>query len=114
MDFMTFYVRIKSNSHQNVSGNGVPYAHLSRIVNMREGERCHGRMARGGHGVPKVSPGTAMPYPFTLCGRATPVMALWPFQEWPARRARGLLFFPTPLDAPRCMPIRDALSSHYI
>jgi len=32
----------------------------------------HGRMARGGHGLSRVSSGPAMPYPFTLCGRATP------------------------------------------
>jgi hypothetical protein len=30
-----------------------------------------GRMARGGHGLPKVSLGPAMPYPSTPCGRAT-------------------------------------------
>jgi hypothetical protein len=29
-------------------------------------------MARGGHGLPKVSPKSAMPYPSTPCGRATP------------------------------------------
>jgi hypothetical protein len=27
-------------------------------------------MARGGHGLPKVLPGPAMPYPSTPCGRA--------------------------------------------
>jgi hypothetical protein len=40
----------------------------------------HGRMARGGHGLPKVSPGTAMPYPSMPWGRATPETALRPFQ----------------------------------
>jgi hypothetical protein len=29
---------------------------------------AHGRMARGGHGLPKVSPRPAMPYPSTPCG----------------------------------------------
>jgi YD repeat-containing protein len=29
-------------------------------------------MARGGHGLPKVSLGLAMPYPFAPWGRATP------------------------------------------
>jgi hypothetical protein len=29
----------------------------------------HGRMARGGHGIPKVSPGPAMPDPSTPCGQ---------------------------------------------
>jgi hypothetical protein len=29
-------------------------------------------MARGGHGLTKVSPGHAMPYHFTLCRQATP------------------------------------------
>jgi hypothetical protein len=31
--------------------------------------RSHVRMARGAHGLSKVSPGPAMPYPFTPCGR---------------------------------------------
>jgi hypothetical protein len=31
-----------------------------------------GRIASGGHGLPKVSPGPAMPYPSMPCGRATP------------------------------------------
>jgi hypothetical protein len=32
----------------------------------------HGHMARGGHGLPKVSFGSAMPYPSTPCGQNTP------------------------------------------
>jgi hypothetical protein len=32
----------------------------------------YGCMARGGHGLLKVSSGPAMPYPSTPCGRATP------------------------------------------
>jgi hypothetical protein len=44
---------------------------------------CHGRMARGGHGLPKaaVSPVPAMPHPYTLAvsGVAHP-------QGWPVRR----------------------------
>jgi len=38
--------------------------------------RLHGRMARGGHGLPKVSLGPAMPNPFITCGRATPETAV--------------------------------------
>jgi hypothetical protein len=34
-------------------------------------------MARGGLGLPKVSPGPAMPYPSMPCGRVTPEKALW-------------------------------------
>jgi hypothetical protein len=30
-------------------------------------------MARGGHGLPKVSPGPAMPYPSMPCGRLLPL-----------------------------------------
>jgi hypothetical protein len=44
----------------------------------------HGRIARGGHGFPKVSLGPAMPYPSTLCRQATPETTLQPFQGWPA------------------------------
>jgi hypothetical protein len=32
-------------------------------------------MARGGHGLPEVSLGPAMPYPYTPCGQATPETA---------------------------------------
>jgi hypothetical protein len=46
-------------------------------------------MARGGHGLPKVSPGPAMPDPFTPCGRATP---------------GGPLPFSTRADTPRRTP----------
>jgi hypothetical protein len=42
----------------------------------------HGRMARGGHRLPKISPGPAMPNPPTPCGQAIPKT----FQGWPARR----------------------------
>jgi hypothetical protein len=67
---------------------------------------AHGRMARGGYGQPKVSPGPAMPYCFTLCrqaaGRGDPpagqaacgcVLPLWtPYTVRPCveqRRSRG-------------------------
>jgi hypothetical protein len=32
-----------------------------------EKKRKHGRMIRGGNGLPRVSPGPAMPYPSTAC-----------------------------------------------
>jgi hypothetical protein len=41
-------------------------------------------MARGGHGLPKVSPGPIMPYLFMHCRPATPEKALHSFQQWPA------------------------------
>jgi hypothetical protein len=43
----------------------------------------HGRMARGGHELHKVLPGSALPYPSTPCGRATPEMA---FRDGPPLR----------------------------
>jgi hypothetical protein len=46
--------------------------------------------ARGGHGLPKVSPGLAMPYPSTPCRQATPETALRPFQGWPSCRVGDL------------------------
>jgi hypothetical protein len=42
------------------------------------------RTARGIHGLPKVSPGPAMPNSFKPCGRATPETALQPFLGWPS------------------------------
>jgi hypothetical protein len=38
---------------------------------------CHGRKARGGHGLSKLSLGPAMPKSSTPRGRATPETALW-------------------------------------
>jgi hypothetical protein len=58
-------------------------------------------MARGIHGLPKVSAGPAMPNPSTPSGRATPKTALRPFRGWPARRMGGLKPSSTPLDTPR-------------
>jgi hypothetical protein len=39
----------------------------------------NGRMARGGRGLPKVSPGLTVPNLSTLYGQATPERALRPF-----------------------------------
>jgi hypothetical protein len=58
-------------------------------------------MAKGIHGLPKVSPGPALPYPSMPCGRATPETAFQPFRRWPAHRAGGLQSSSTPLDTPR-------------
>jgi hypothetical protein len=42
--------------------------------------RYHGGMAKGGHGLSKVSPGPTMPDPSTPCGQATHKMAVfYPF-----------------------------------
>jgi hypothetical protein len=65
----------------------------------------HGDMARSGHGLLKVSPGSAMPYPSTPCGRTAPETALWLFQALPARRAGGLQQSSTPLYTPRHTPM---------
>jgi hypothetical protein len=58
------------------------------------------RTGRGIHGLPKVSPGPAMPNPYTPCGRTTPETALRPFRGWPAHRAGGLRPSSSPLDTP--------------
>jgi hypothetical protein len=65
----------------------------------------HGCMARGDHGLTKVSPAPAMPYRSMPCGQATPETALQPFQGWPAHRAGGLLPSSTPLDTSRRTPM---------
>jgi hypothetical protein len=57
-------------------------------------------MARGIHGLPKFSPGSAMPDPSTPCGRATPQTALQLFLGWPTHRAGGLRPSSSPLDTP--------------
>jgi hypothetical protein len=65
----------------------------------------HGRMARCGHGLPKVSPGPAKPYPSMPWGRVTPETALLSFLGWPAHKAGGLRPSSTPLDTPRRTPL---------
>jgi hypothetical protein len=64
-----------------------------------------GRMARGGHGLPKVLLGPAMPFLSTPCSRTTLEMVLWPFQGWPTRRVGGLCPSSTPLDTSRRTPL---------
>jgi hypothetical protein len=46
---------------------------------------AHFHMTRGGHELPKVLLGPAMPYPSTLCGFATPETAFWAFHGWSTR-----------------------------
>jgi hypothetical protein len=58
-------------------------------------------MSRGGHGLPKVLPGPAMPDPSTPCRLAAPETALWLFQRCPAHRTGGLR---PSLDTPRRTP----------
>jgi hypothetical protein len=65
----------------------------------------HGRMARGGHRLPKVSLGPAMPNSSMPCRWATPV------QGWLAHRADGLRPFYTLLDTPRHNPMYGLTSS---
>jgi hypothetical protein len=56
-------------------------------------------MARGGHGLPKVSTGSTMPDPSTPCGQATPETASQ-LQGWPTHKAGGLEPSSTILDPP--------------
>jgi hypothetical protein len=68
-------------------------------------------MARGSHELSKVSPWPAMLDPSTPFGRATPKMALQPFQGWPSRRTDGLRPSSTLLDTPRRTPITNGAES---
>jgi hypothetical protein len=64
-----------------------------------------GRKVRGGHEVPKVSLGPAMPYPTMYYGMATPGRAVRLFQGWllTGQVARGhILLFWTPHTAGLC------------
>jgi hypothetical protein len=60
-------------------------------------------MAKGGHGLPKVS---AMPYPFMTRRRATAEAAIRPFQGWPVRSKGGLQPYSAPSYAPRRTPMQ--------
>jgi hypothetical protein len=64
--------RSASTAKSEIIGSTLRAAHSSYMATTGEGW-CHGRMARGGYGLPKVPP--AMPYRFTPCGRATPETA---------------------------------------
>jgi hypothetical protein len=65
----------------------------------------HGRMARGGHGLPKVSPGPTLPYSSMPCRQAIPRAALPPFWGWLGCTAGGLRPSSTLLDTPPCRPM---------
>jgi hypothetical protein len=62
--------------------------------------KSHRRMARGGHGLPKVSPCPDMPYPSMPFRRDAPETALHPFQVWAPHRVGSLRLSSTPLDTP--------------
>jgi hypothetical protein len=57
----------------------VGYASGDMGVGARDCDGTHERMARGGHGLPRVSPRLAMLNPSMPCGWATPETALWPY-----------------------------------
>jgi hypothetical protein len=76
----------------------------ARILPMVGGHEC---LARGGHGLPKVSLGPVMPYPSTPCRQTTPETALRLFQGWPTSRVCGLQPSSTHMDTPRRMPMLE-------
>jgi hypothetical protein len=70
-------------------------------------------MLWGGHGLPKVLLGPAMPDPPTPFGLATTEMAFQPFQRLPTHRAGGLWPSFTPLDTPRRTPMTQNLATEH-
>jgi hypothetical protein len=70
----------------------------------------HRHIAWGGHGLPKVSPGPAIPDPFAPCGRATPKTALRLFRGCPTYRVGVLQPSFTLLDIPRHTPMVGIVS----
>jgi hypothetical protein len=85
--------------------NSCPKQHKSFSAFIPTVTEKHWRMARGGHGLPKVSPGPAMLDPITSCGWAIPKMVLRLFQGWHARKAGGLQPSSFLLDTPRRTPM---------
>jgi hypothetical protein len=69
----------------------------------------HGRMARGGHELHKVSPRPAVPDSSMPYWWATSAMDLQPFQGWPTRRAGGLRPATTPMVTPNHTPMISSL-----
>jgi hypothetical protein len=70
----------------------------------------HGRRGRGGHGLPKVSPGPTMPNLSAPYGLATAETAVRQFQGWLAQRAVGLQPSSTPFDTKRLTALTPMLS----
>jgi hypothetical protein len=69
----------------NVSGTVTTIVSMvSKVGGNQSAAQVHGRMGRGGHGIPKVSPGPAMPDPSMPCGQATPQLglAIARFKTW--------------------------------
>jgi hypothetical protein len=67
--------------------------------------KSNGRMARGGHGVSKISLGPAMLYPFMPCGRPPLKWTYGHFRSGCPCRAGGLRPSSTLLDTPYCTPL---------
>jgi hypothetical protein len=72
-----------SVSYEQTIHNNSPRDHQAQT-------QCHRRMARGGHGLPKVSSRPALTYPSTPCGGPTPKTVLRLFLGWPAHRLGSL------------------------
>jgi hypothetical protein len=68
-------------------------------------------MARGGHGISKVSLGDVVPVSSTLCGQATPDTASHLFQARPVQMAGNLRASSIPADTPCRTPMETG--SHY-
>jgi hypothetical protein len=83
---------------------------LKRNIMLLVREKRHSRRARGGYGLPKVSPRPAVPYPFMPYGWASPETALRPFEQWPVRRVGVLRPSSTPLDTLRHTPMESVMA----
>jgi hypothetical protein len=72
----------------------------------------HGRMGKSGHGLPKVSPGPAMPYPSVPCVRPPLKQSPGHFRggSTAGRTACGHLL--APLDTPRRTPLNGSQNSN--
>jgi hypothetical protein len=62
-------------------------------------------MARGGYGLPRMSPRPAMSFLYMPCRQTTPETALHPFLGWLIRSGGGLRSCSTPLDTQRRTPM---------
>jgi hypothetical protein len=71
-------------------------------MNCQKKKRVHGRTARSGHELPKVSPGPAMPFCSAPCKQA-----VRPIHGWPTPRAGSLRLSSTSLDTPRRALLMD-------
>jgi hypothetical protein len=70
-----YFQAMTKGTHATLQGDSSIHHYQNKQTILTPDPDTQGRMACGGHGHPKVSPGPAMPYSSMTLGRATPEKA---------------------------------------